>query len=49
MTPFERELMALGVIPLSHIPTEEPDDRHVYLDKNYYNRPNLDEYGQPDF
>ena len=49
MTPFEHELMALGVIPASHTPAQEPDDRHVYLDKDYYNMPNLDEHGEPDF
>ena len=49
MTPFERELMALGVLPSSPATAQEPDDRHVYLDKGYYNMPNLDEHGEPDF
>jgi hypothetical protein len=33
MTPFERELMALGVIPASHTPAQEPDDRMCILTK----------------
>jgi hypothetical protein len=46
-TPFEHELMMLGVFTKTS--PKEPDERHKYLDKGYYNMPNLDEYGQPDF
>ena len=49
VTILEQELRRLGVIPASHTPAQEPDDRHVYLDKDYYNMPNLDEQGEPDF
>lgn len=46
-TPFEHELMMLGVFTKTS--PKEPDERHKYLDKGYYNMPKLDKYGQPPF
>jgi hypothetical protein len=55
-TSLEQELRMLGVLPpaMEMKIDNEPDgqlidERYLYLDKNYYNMPNLDEYGQPDF
>lgn len=55
-TSLEQELRMLGVLPpaMEMKIDNEPDDkssdeRLLYLDKDYYNMPNLDEYGQPDF
>lgn len=49
VTILEQELRRLGVLPSSPATAQEPDDRHVYLDKDYYNMPNLDAHGEPDF
>jgi hypothetical protein len=55
-TSLEQELRMLGVLPPAmemKIDNEHDDQssdgRLLYLDKDYYNMPNLDEYGQPDF
>jgi hypothetical protein len=55
-TSLEQELRMLGVLPPAmemkidnEADDKSADERHVYLDKDYYNIPNLDEYGQPDF
>jgi hypothetical protein len=50
-TSLEQELRMLGVLPpaMEMKIDNEYDDRILYLDKDYYNMPNLDEYGQPDF
>lgn len=55
-TSLEQELRMLGVLPpaMEMKIDNEPDDkssdeRLLYLDKDYYNMPNLDEHGQPDF
>ena len=55
-TSLEQELRMLGVLPPAmemkidnESDDKSSDERHLYLDKDYYNMPNLDEYGQPDF